>query len=227
MFRALLELSQLQIQELERQELERQEKLTEKYRISRRIKAGIPKRYLNLKFDSYHTNTKNQNIIKSSCIDFTKKILSGKIVGSLIFDTPLKNNRFGNGKTMLASIIIENILAYKEDAECKIITAGQLLSDVKSTYSPNSEKKESSVINYFSKLDLLVLDEAHRVSKTEDNMKILFNVIDNRYQEMKPTILIANTSVNELQDIIGSAVISRLKQDGGKVLSFTETDQRK
>ena len=48
----------------------------------------------------------------------------------------------------------------------------------------------------------------------------MFDIIDGRYQEMKPTILISNLAIAGIKDLIGERVIDRLREDGGKLVSF-------
>ncbi len=50
---------------------------------------------------------------------------------------------------------------------------------------------------------------------------ILFEVINTRYESMKPTIIISNLALNELAGFIGERVIDRMNDGGGCTLTFT------
>ncbi len=55
---------------------------------------------------------------------------------------------------------------------------------------------------------------------SEAEKLILFEIINTRYEKMKPTILISNLPLEELSAFIGERVIDRMS-DGGCTLAFT------
>lgn len=50
---------------------------------------------------------------------------------------------------------------------------------------------------------------------------ILFEIINTRYEKMRPTILISNLTREELVTFIGERVLDRMSDGGGCTLAFT------
>jgi len=72
---------------------------------------------------------------------------------------------------------------------------------------------------------LLVIDAFQVRAETEFEFRTLVTIIDKRYDEMKPTILISNDSPQALLDSIGDDGRSRMKEGGG-IIQFTSSDFR-
>ena len=68
--------------------------------------------------------------------------------------------------------------------------------------------------------DLLILDEVGVQFGSDAEKLILFEIINTRYQDMKPTILISNLTLVELGKYIGERVVDRMREGGGAILSF-------
>jgi DNA replication protein DnaC len=48
----------------------------------------------------------------------------------------------------------------------------------------------------------------------------MFDVLDGRYREMRPTLIISNLNEKGLQDCLGSRVFDRLMEIGSVVVTF-------
>lgn len=77
------------------------------------------------------------------------------------------------------------------------------------------------MISYFTKPDLLIIDEIGVQFGSDAEKLIMFEIINTRYERMKPTILISNQSKEELAAFIGERVIDRMNDGGGCTLAFT------
>ena len=62
-------------------------------------------------------------------------------------------------------------------------------------------KKE--LIDHFSSFDLLVIDEYGLRNRHEKHFKMVHQVLDNRYDNMKSTLLISNFTVQNMQHSLG------------------------
>jgi len=69
--------------------------------------------------------------------------------------------------------------------------------------------------------DLLVLDEVGVQFGTETENLVLFRILNRRYEDMKPTILVSNVEIGKLTEFVGERVIDRLCEGGGGILEFT------
>jgi hypothetical protein len=47
-----------------------------------------------------------------------------------------------------------------------------------------------------------------------------------RYEEMKPSLLVSNLTVDEIIDYLGDRVFDRMRENGGAVLAFNWTSHR-
>src|SRR5690606_40257370 len=75
-------------------------------------------------------------------------------------------------------------------------------SDVcSSDLAPGAERTEAQVMNAMISPDLLVIDEVGATKPTEFEQATLFHVINSRYEQMRPTVVISNLDPHELPEI--------------------------
>lgn len=121
----------------------------------------------------------------------------------------------GNGKTQMAVELIREFA--KRGMGSRYMTVMQLLMEIKATYRPNSFASEGSVINALSAVSFLVIDEFAKRGETEWENRVMFELIDRRYRNMKDTLLIANQTQEEFTTAIGPSLASRMTETGGMV----------
>jgi DNA replication protein DnaC len=124
----------------------------------------------------------------------------------------------GTGKTHLAAGIGLALMA--RHYHVLFLTVLRALRLVKDTWSRGSEWTESEVVARLARPDLLILDEIGMQfgSRTEEN--ILFDVLNERYESRRPTLLISNLVVDEVRDVMGERIWDRLREDGGDIVTF-------
>jgi len=175
---------------------------------------GVTKRNSNLTFDDYICKTKAEQDIKDICINYVDQMPHSK---NMIFvGVP------GAGKTMLASIMIN---ALDRPLTGAIRTVRQIVKAIDNSRDFAVNYTESDIINGLVDVDLLVIDEIGLQKGNDAEKMMLHDIIDGRYGEMKPTILISNLSGKGVGDSIGDRLESRLKQDLTQ-LKFTWGDKR-
>lgn len=197
--------------ELEKKKKEDQEAHNERCR-RRRLNAGISKRNLNKTFDSYIVKSESQNHALSTCRDFAGKVKSGGNPGNLFLI-----GNVGTGKTHLASSIIDFTVDTKR---CEIVRVIELMRMLKETWSRDSENTEQGIINHYSNLDLLIIDEAGIQFGSDTEKMFMFDIINGRYENELPTVIISNLGLDELKQVLGEQAVDRLKEDGAMVLAF-------
>ncbi|MBJ9293564.1 ATP-binding protein [Citrobacter werkmanii] len=126
----------------------------------------------------------------------------------------------GTGKNHLAFGIARIAIA-EHQSSAIFTTALKIAREYKSTWSKGSTRTEDDVIRYFTKPDLLIIDEVGVQFGSDAEKLIMFEIINTRYERMKPTILISNQTKEELSAFIGERVIDRMSDGGGCTLSFT------
>ncbi|HFQ9372191.1 ATP-binding protein, partial [Klebsiella pneumoniae] len=97
----------------------------------------------------------------------------------------------------------------------------KIAREFKSTWSKTATRSEEDVIRFFTKPDLLIIDEVGIQFGSEAEKMIMFEIINTRYERLKPTILISNLPKDELTQFIGERVIDRMNDGGGCTISFT------
>lgn len=124
----------------------------------------------------------------------------------------------GTGKTHLAVAIANKIL--RKGYSALFASVMQATRRVKECYRPGSQKTETDVIRDFASPDLLILDEVGVQFGSETERMIIFEIINERYENLKPTILISNENEDGLKKYIGERVFDRMLENGGGVLVF-------
>lgn len=126
----------------------------------------------------------------------------------------------GTGKNHLALAIAKRVIS-EHQSPVVFTTALKIARDFKSTWSKSATRTEEDVIRYFTKPDLLIIDEVGIQFGSEAEKMIMFEIINTRYERLKPTILISNLPKDELTQFIGERVIDRMNDGGGCTISFT------
>lgn len=177
-------------------------------------RSGIPLRFKNHSFSTYHTKTEDMRLKKQICQDYAEGFdQKFKLGTSMIFC-----GNTGTGKTHLACSIANHIINNGKTAV--FMNVIRAIRQVKETWSKESNKKEQEAINWFLNPDLLILDEVGVQFGSESEKIILFEILNERYLNIKPTILISNLSVEESQKFIGQRVMDRMKENGGTAIKF-------
>jgi DNA replication protein DnaC len=189
-----------------------------KYNLAR---AGIPKRFLKKMLWNYKPDS-----------DGSKKALRVCNKYSENFDDRFENGGGlvmcgcpGTGKTHLAIGI--GLEAIADGYTMEYDSAINIIRAVRESYKKGAEHTETEVINHFVNVDLLIVDEVGVQYGTDSEKIILFDVINGRYNQVKPTIIISNLSLIDLGGFVGDRVIDRMKEGGGAVLSFDWSSYRK
>jgi len=184
--------------------------------LNRRVKAGISKRNLYKTFEDYQCNTEAQAYAKQIGQSFVSNFPSDQNI--------LMLGSVGTGKTLLACAIIEELIPYHR---CLIIKVMDIVRAIKDTWRRDSDKSETQLIERLINIDLLVIDEIGTQFGSDTEKLFIFDIIDGRYQEMKPTILISNLDVDGVKDAIGERCIDRLREGDGKMIAFDWESKRK
>ena len=179
------------------------------------VKAAIPKRFLNRTFDNYEVTSQQQqlalNISRHYASHFAERLENG---GGLILQ-----GKPGTGKTHLACAIANQVIT--NGASARFTTVMQLVRAIRATWKRDSVQSEDAVLQSIIDYDLLIIDEIGVQYETESEKLILFDVLNGRYENEKPTILLTNLVGQELNTCIGERNVDRIQEGGGTTISFT------
>lgn len=125
----------------------------------------------------------------------------------------------GTGKTHLACAIANHVIN-NCNGFARFTSVSEINRLIRQAKSFESKHSESEIIEMLASYDLLIIDEVGVQSGTEAESRALFDVFNERYQEMKPTILISNLDIKGFIAAVGDRIVDRLKEDGGELLIF-------
>lgn len=184
----------------------RSERIKELFR-----RSGVPARFADRTFASYEVTSDGQRHALRTATRFADAIIADPLRGiSLILcGSP------GTGKTHLACAIARALADASRSS--LFITVISAIRHVKETYRRDSEKSERQAIGELVYPDLLILDEVGVQVGSEHEKMILFEVINERYQACKSTILISNLNRDELAEYLGDRVMDRFREAGGVI----------
>lgn len=171
-------------------------------------KAGIQKRFLDCTFDNYIAQTERQEAIKSKVRSFADNFLAVLEAGSSL----ILSGSVGTGKTHL-SCAVANQLALSGNTSC-LRTVSELVQAVRDGWNRSNGKTSSQVIDEYVEFDLLIIDEFGVQSGTDNELNILFDVVNARYAEQKPTLALTNLSKEEFKAKVGDRIFDRLTHKG-------------
>lgn len=183
-------------------------------------RSGIPQRFADRTLDGFKAETPEQERVLKICRAYADR-----------FDDRLANGgglvmcgKPGTGKTHLACGIANHIA--EKGRTSLFLSVMQAVRRVKETWGRHDGETEAEAIAKMLRPDLLILDEVGVQFGSEAEKLILFEIINGRYSDMRPTIIISNLERKELDGYLGERVIDRMGEGGGAVLAFNWDSKR-
>jgi DNA replication protein DnaC len=221
---ALLSLSELRaLSRAAVAELGQERRVARQAAIERAIgRAGIPQRFRRHSFEDYTADSEAQlralTLAQEYAANFARIRERGNCL--LLVGGP------GTGKTHLACAILSQVIA--DGYSGLFLTVSEGLRLIRSTYSPDASQTEVQVFEMLKSPDLLVLDEVGIAIGNELKRRaMLFDVLNARYGEMRPTILIGNLTTAEVEAYLGERIMERLMEIGSITVPFTWSSHRR
>ena len=169
--------------------------------------ASIPSRFAGASFDTYETTTPAQRRVLVICQTFAKTWPEQMAkAGTLIL-----TGAPGNGKTHLACAIASAVMA-QFGATVAYGDVPDLLRTVKETYRRDSTRTERQALQDLVAPDLLIMDELGAQLGTDHEKQLLFEIINRRYANLRPTIIVSNLNRDDLEDYLGHRAKDRFDQ---------------
>jgi DNA replication protein DnaC len=185
---------------------------------SRLNQAGIPLRYRSKDFASYIADTDGKEKACAVAMEFAANFKKHSENGTfLVF-----SGKPGTGKSHLAIAIAQEVMTGGTALYTSAIDAVRMIRD---TWKRESAKTESQVLDMLASIDLLILDEIGVQYGTEAEQVSLFDIIDKRYRDMRPTILLTNLGTSDMKKFLGDRSYDRLRE-GGIWIKFDWDSQR-
>lgn len=195
--------------------------LAERRREQRLQASGIPPRFQDRTIHNYATPTVAQVSAYKTAFDYAENFATYLRDGAclLLVGSP------GTGKTHLACGIAHKIMA--DGYSAQFVTVSEAIRKFRASWRRDSEQSEDEVLKLYSKPDLLILDEVGVQYGTEAEQLIIFEIINRRYFDQRPMIVISNLSIvgqeddkHSVRGYLGERALDRLRENGGRVVVF-------
>ncbi|WP_025915600.1 ATP-binding protein [Herminiimonas sp. CN] len=184
--------------------------------------AGIPERFRDRRISTYAATLPGQqralDFAKAYAAQFGEIRKTGR--SALFIGLP------GTGKTHLAVGIGLEVMEH-HGAAVLFTTVMRAVRRVKDTWGRGSRESESEAIAALVFPDLLILDEVGVQFGSDTEKLLLFDILNERYEKRRPTILMSNLPIDEVVTYLGARVFDRLREGGGEFISFTWESYRK
>lgn len=207
--------------ELENERKKLREKL-EQQRIEEKTGAArIPKRFQGKTFADYIAETPQQQRVLEACTSYARNFSDNLEAGRCL----ILSGNVGTGKTHLAAAIADYLVRETEYTAI-FRSLHSILQAIKSTYGGDSRVTEIDVLQSFTSPDLLIIDEVGATKSSEFELATLFAIINTRYENNLPTVVITNLEAAELKNAIGDRCTDRLREGGGRAIAFNWESKR-
>ena len=114
----------------------------------------------------------------------------------------------GSGKTFLAASIANELMEAR--LQVLFLVVPDLLDELRATYK--SEINEMDLLDTARTIPFLVLDDLGAHNYTDWTRNRIYSIINFRMNELLPTIITSNLSLDEMEDYIGVRTTSRIIQ---------------
>lgn len=178
--------------------------------------AKIPLRFRDKTIENYIVKDEWQRPIKAQIVSYAEDIVSNIEKGRCI----VMSGGVGTGKTHLSVGLLKEVIA--KGGTGIFLSVADLISDVRGTWSGKNADK----VKLFTECDMLVIDEVGVQAGTDNERQILFSVINQRYNDVKPSILLTNLDPSAFKSYVGQRVFDRLKENDGDFIIFNGPSYR-
>lgn len=175
--------------------------------------VGIPSRYRKATLDEFNKKMG----------DFGKARISLFVTGTR-----------GIGKTHFLCACLENEIINQEDKTAFLsgqkkpaffLPVPEFMLELKDTYNPGSSWTEKQVIDKYSKIPVLAIDDLGAEKVTDWSIQILYLLIDRRYRNEKTTLITSNLSLSEISELVCDRIASRIAEMC-HIINFKGDDRR-
>ena len=171
--------------------------------------SRVPKRFLHARFENFEAPAGSpQADALAAAQTISASIAAGESSAGGIFI-----GEIGTGKTHLACAIIHEAC---RTTNALFTTTQRIIRTVKDGWS--ERVGEATSLQLFQKVGLLVVDEVGVQFGSDTEKLYLTELVNDRYNAMKPTLLISNMSADELRDSLGARVLDRFNENGVTVV---------
>lgn len=94
----------------------------------------------------------------------------------------------------------------------RFVSVPELLLEFKNSYRDDAEQSETAILEKYTNMELLVLDDLGAERVSEWSVQMLYMLIDRRNRDMKPTMISSNLKLAEVADQLDDRIASRIAE---------------
>jgi DNA replication protein DnaC len=167
--------------------------------------AAIPARFIGKTLDNFNADTEAQKyaltVARDYLENFDQRAKRGE--GLILSGMP------GTGKSHIAGAILQGLLPKRVGF---YTTCMGIIRSVRGTWRKDAERSEAEVLRTLREVPLLVVDEIGVQYGTDGEQTILFDVLDGRYRDLQPTVLLTNQDRAGFKQYLGERAYDRLTE---------------
>ncbi|CAN7704187.1 hypothetical protein LJR066_005718 [Acidovorax sp. LjRoot66] len=197
-------------------------------------KSGLQPRMLAASFTSFVCDAPGQAAVLAACRSFVDDLSPAAGGGLWLIGPP------GTGKTHLGSSMVQHVIRAKRQQAC-LFSSRQVITMQRASWGSEKGGRGShrsatdpwdvgdadpmdflrttaDVVEFLADVPLLVLDEIGVGFHSNAEQVQMYDVIDARYQQCRPTVVISNLPPAEMKTALGERSYDRLRE-GARVLT--------
>ncbi|MEV8518643.1 ATP-binding protein [Dyella marensis] len=178
--------------------------------------AQVPRRYADTSLDDYAINNEGQRQAQAIVYAYAKTFLEQQEKGGNL----IMVGRPRTGKTMLACAVANSIIR-EFLCTCTFGTVSDYCREVRSSFgaSRRGGRTEKQIIQDLRTVDLAILDDIGASAEGAHDLKVLFDIVDGRWRDGRPTVVTSNLDLAEMRMHLGDRLMKRL-EDNATVVAF-------
>ena len=182
--------------------------------------ADIPERFRGKTLENFVADTTDKRRVLGDAIAYAQSVDAALETGkSLIFIGGV-----GAGKTHVSVGIAQSFM--QSGKTVRFSRAVKVVRRIRDSWRKESSETEEQAIMRFVSPDLLIMDEVGVQYGTEAEQLLIFEVMNERYERRKPTIILSNLNKDGVEKYIGARAFDRLREGGGELWAFNWASYR-
>lgn len=171
------------------------------------FRKQAPERYWKESLVTFRTDTEERRKEQETVREYMAALQRGAFRTLIMLGAP------GTGKTHLALGLVRELSGTYR-------LASAVVEEIRLAKSFSSRVTEAEILEFYGRANLLVIDEIGRAINAADEQYMIYQIINERYNRRKPTVLISNQTKRDFLNYVGTAAADRLVESA-QVLEFT------